>query len=224
MFVNIFTSENILFLLNGLKMSLIVASLSFIIGTLLGILNAAMKTSKSKVLNVIATIYVDIIRGTPMLLQILFLFLGLPMIYKAITGSVLRVNPYVIGTIAISINSGAYTTELIRSAINAIDKGQWEASKMLGFNNKQTMTLIILPQVFKNIIPPLVSELITLVKDSCLISTIGATELLYASQILGGNYYNYITPLLSASVMYLIVTSIISVLSKKLEKRLQIHD
>lgn len=205
-------------------MSLIVASLSFIFGTLLGIINAAMKISKSKVLNVIATLYVDIIRGTPMLLQILFLFLGLPLAYKTITGSIIRMNPYVTGTIAISINSGAYTTELIRSAINAIDKGQWEASEMLGFSKKQTMSLIILPQVFRNIIPPLVSELITLIKDSCLISTIGATELLYASQILGANYYNYITPLLTASAMYLIITSIISAISKKIEKRLRTHD
>lgn len=224
MLINIFSEENILFLLNGLKMSLVVASLSFVFGTLLGTLGAAMKISKSKVFNVIATVYVDIIRGTPMLLQILFLYLGLPLAYKTITGNIIRMNPYITGIVAISFNSGAYTTELIRGAIGAIDKGQWEASEVLGFTYKQTMSLIILPQAFKNIVPPLVSELITLIKDSCLISTIGATELLYSSQILGANYYNYITPLLSASVLYLIVTSIISKLSSKLEERLKQND
>ena len=224
MFVNIFTKANLLFLLNGLKMSLVVASLSFVFGLLLGTLGAAMKISKSKVLNTIATLYVDIIRGTPMLLQILFLYLGLPLAYRTITGNILRMNAYITGIIAISFNSGAYTTELIRGSIQAIDKGQWEACYTLGFDYKKTMTLVILPQAFKNIIPPLVSELITLIKDSCLVSTIGASELLYSAQILGSNYYNYITPLLTASVMYLIITSIISKISIDLEKRLQHND
>lgn len=224
MFVNIFTKDNIFFLLNGLKMSLVVASLSFIFGTLLGTLGAAMKISKSKILNIIATVYVDIIRGTPMLLQILFLYLGLPLIYKTITGDILRMNAYITGIVAISFNSGAYTTELIRGSIQAIDKGQWEACYTLGFDYKKTMTLVILPQAFRNIVPPLVSELITLIKDSCLISTIGAAELLYSAQILGSNYYNYITPLLTASIMYLLITSIISKLSNKLEKRLKYND
>lgn len=224
MFEKILTTQNLLYLLNGLKMSLIVASLSFVFGTLLGIVGAAMKISQNKFLRAIAKAYVDIIRGTPMLLQILFIYLGLPILYRRITGSILRINPYIAGTFAISFNSGAYTTELIRSSIQAIDKGQWEASKTLGLNKNQIMKLIILPQAFTNIIPPLVSELITLIKDSCLISTIGATELLYSSQILGANYYNYVGPLLIASLMYLVVTYIVSGLSSKLEKRLHQHD
>ena len=223
-FEKIFTKDNLLFMLNGAKMSLFVAALSFVFGTILGTIGAACRISKNKFLNFIGKVYVDIIRGTPMLLQILFLSLGLPLIYKTIFGTVLRMNPYVTGIIAISVNSGAYTTELIRSAIQAIDKGQWEACQILGLNYKQTMFKVILPQAFKNIVPPLVSELITLVKDSCLISTIGATELLYSAQILGANYYNYIVPLLLASLMYLIITYVISFLSNKLEKRLAVND
>ena len=123
MFEKILTAQNLLYLLNGLKMSLIVAALSFVFGTILGVIGAAMKISDSKILKFIANTYVDIIRGTPMLLQILFIYLGLPLLYRTITGSILRINPYVAGTFAISFNSGAYTTELIRSSIQAIDKG-----------------------------------------------------------------------------------------------------
>lgn len=223
-FEGLLTVENILFLLNGAKMSIIIATLSFVFGTMLGICGAAMKISNSKILRLIAKLYVDIIRGTPMLLQILFIYLGFPLIYKAITGNFIRLNPYVVGVIAISINSGAYTTELIRGGIQAIDKGQWEACQTLGLPYMLTMRKIILPQAFKNILPPLVSEFIVLIKDSCLISCIGAVELLQSSQILGARNYNYVVFLVAASFIYLIMTGFISFLATKVEKRLSLHD
>lgn len=218
------TIENVGYLLNGAKMSLFIALLSFTFGTMLGVVGAAMKISKNKLLQWISKIYVDFIRGTPMLLQILFLYLGFPLIYKAITGSFIRVNPYFVGIIAISINSGAYTTELIRGGIQSIDKGQWEACQTLGLSYGLTMRKIILPQAFKNILPPLVSEFIVLIKDSCLISCIGAVELLQSAQILGARYYNYVVFLVAASIIYLVMTSFVSFLANRLEKRLAAHD
>lgn len=109
---------------------------------------------------------------------------------RSITGNPFNPSVYLIGVVALSINSGAYTTELIRSAIQAVDAGQWEASRTLGLGYRQMMRFIILPQAFKRIIPPLVSEFITLIKDSSLLSTIGVVELLQSAKTIGTYTYN----------------------------------
>ena len=159
-----------------------------------------------------------------MMLQILFFYLGVPAIMRAITGTPINPSVYLIGIVAISINSGAYSTELIRSAIQAVDRGQWEASKSLGLSYGKMMRYIILPQAFKRIVPPLVSEFITLIKDSSLLSTIGVVELLQSAKVLGARFYNYVIPLLLASVVYLAMTLTISHFSKRLERRLAESD
>ena len=159
-----------------------------------------------------------------MLLQILVMFSVVPAIYTAITGSVLRINPILIGIIAMSINSGAYSAELIRSGINGVDKGQWEACETLGLSHWQMMKFVILPQAFKQIIPPIISEFITLIKDSSLISTIGAVELLYSAQSLGVTYFDTATPYLMAVIYYLIMTIGISFIGKKIEGKLAVSD
>lgn len=223
-FDRIFTPENLLFLVKGAFISLVIAALSLFIGLIFGILGASAKISKNKVLRALGNIYVEIIRGTPMLLQVLLLYTALPLIYTQLTGHIIRPDVYVIGVIAMSINSGAYTTELIRSGINGIDKGQWEAGESLGLNYGQTMRLIILPQAFKRIVPPLVSEFITLIKDSSLISTIGAVELLKAAQVVGGKYYDFMTPLCMAAILYLVMTLSISYVARKLERKLAESD
>jgi polar amino acid transport system permease protein len=220
----IFTSENLLFMLKGAGWSLILAIGALVIGCVIGIIFAAAKLSNSPFLRWIANIYVEIFRGTPMLLQILFFYLGVPVIYQRITGTRMNANPYIVGLIALSFNSGAYQTELIRSGIQGVDKGQWEACETLGIDYKTMMKEIILPQAFKQIIPPLVSEFIMLIKDSSLISNIGALELLYSAQVLGKKYYDYLDPLIIAAVMYLTMTVLISWLSKKLERRLAVSD
>ncbi len=222
--VQMITIENITLLLKGAMISLLIATCAFIFGTILGIIGASMRISKNKILRFIGKMYVEVIRGTPMLLQILFLYLGFPTFYTMITGNIIRVNPYVIGTIAISINSGAYATELIRGGILAIDKGQWEAAQTLGLPYGLTMRKIILPQAFKNILPPLVSEFIVLIKDSCLISVIGGVELLQQSRILGTTYYNYMVFLILASILYLMMTGLVSVIATKVEKRMMRYD
>ena len=220
----VLTSENLIFLLKGAGLSLAMAVLSLLIGLVLGTLGASAKISKNRILRCIGNVYVEIIRGTPMLLQILILFAVVPLIYMEITGERLVMNVFLIGVIAMGINSGAYVTELIRSGINGVDKGQWEACETLSLTRGQTMKLVILPQAFKRIVPPLVSEFVTLIKDSSLVSTIGVVELLKSAQVLGGNYADLMSPLIIAGVMYLIMTLSIAYLARHLERRLAESD
>ena len=208
----VFTLENILYLAKGALLSVAIAALSLLIGLVLGILGASGRRSKHKVPRAISFVYVTIIRGTPLL------------IYTAFTGHVLRINPIVIGMIALSINSGAYQTELLRSGINGVDKGQWEACETLGLSNWKTMKLVILPQAFKRVVPPLISEFITLIKDSSLISCIGAVELLKGAQVIGAEYYDVMSPYMLAAIFYLIMTCIVSCIGNKVEKRLAVSD
>ena len=188
------------------------------------ILEKKEKRSKYKIFRIIGNVYVEVIRGTPMLLQILILFSVIPSIYTAFTGNVLRINVFLMGAIAMSINSGAYSTELIRSGINGVDKGQWEACETLGLSYKQTMRLVILPQAFKRIIPPMISEFITLIKDSSLISCIGAVELLKGAQIIGAQYFDVMSPYMLAAIFYLVMTCVVSMIGMKVEKRLSVSD
>ncbi len=221
---SILTLENISYLGYGAIISLLIALVAVAGGILIGTLIAILKLSKNKVLRIIANIYIEIVRGTPMLLQILFFYLGIPVLYQLIVGSPLRVNIYVCGILAMALNSGAYCAELIRSAIEGIDKGQREAGITLNLSEATIMRKIILPQAIRRIVPPLVSEFITLIKDSSLLGTIGVMELLNRAKIIGANNYNYLVPLVIASIFYLVMTICISYLAKNLERRLAVYD
>ena len=220
----IFTAENLLYMLKGAGFSMLIAVCALIGGSVLGLLAATLKMSKHKLPKIVANIYVEVIRGTPMMLQILMLYLCGPVVTKALFGYVYTPNPLVIGTIAVAINSGAYTSELFRSAIQAVDKGQWEAARTIGLSYRQTMQEVILPQAFKRILPPYINEFIVLIKDSSLLASIGTIELLHSAEVLGARYYNYLAPLLCATVMYLIMTMTISYFARKLERRLAESD
>lgn len=221
---SIITWDVFLYLLKGAGLSLLIAVISVFFGTILGTLGAAAKLSKNKIINLLANVYVEVIRGTPMMMQITFAYLAMPAIISLIFGKSVRFNPLITGIVAISLNSGAYTTELIRSGINGVDRGQFEAADTLGLTYRQKMTMVILPQAFKNILPPLVSEFVTLIKDSSLLSTIGVVELMKSATTVGANFYAYIPPLTVASGIYLVLNLIISYASKKLEKRLALSD
>ncbi len=216
----ILTLDNILFLLKGTGVSLLIALCVIFFASIIGTLGAAAKQSRYKILRGVTQVYVQLIRGTPMMLQILFFYLAGPVIWKAVFGYVITPNPIIVGIIAMSINSGAYSIELIRSAIASIDKGQWEASRALGLSYWKMMRHVILPQAFRRILPPFISEFVTMIKDSSLISTIGGVELLRSAQRLGSQYYDYITPLLAAAAIYLVVTIVITHFATKLERKL----
>ena len=219
-FERIFTPENMQFMVKGAGYSLLVAICALAGGSVLGLLAAMARMGKNKIARAIANVYVEVIRGTPMMLQILLLYLGGPVITRTLFHYVFTPNPILVGTIAIAINSGAYSTELFRSAIQSVDKGQWEAAKTIGLTHKQTLREIILPQAFKRILPPYINEFIVLIKDSSLLSTIGAAELLQRADVLGAKFYNYLLPLLFATVAYLVLTLSISYFDRRLERRL----
>ena len=224
LFLKIASKGTIEYMLLGAGTSLLVAICALVFGSILGLIAAAFKMSRFKVLRTIATIYVEVFRGTPMMLQIMIFYLCGPIFTSVLFGFVYTPNPILVGILAVSINSGAYTTELFRSAIQSIDKGQWEASKTIGLNYFETMRYVILPQALKRILPPFVNEFIVLIKDSSLLSTIGAVELLQTATVIGGKYYNYLIPLTMAAVMYLVMTLTISYFARKLERRLAESD
>ncbi|MDO4941080.1 MAG: amino acid ABC transporter permease [Erysipelotrichaceae bacterium] len=223
-FAEIFTLDYFKYLFGCAKLSLILAICSVFFGTLFGTLLAACKISRNKFLRGFATVYIDIIRGTPMLLQLMLFYFGLPQLVPGYGNMAFSTQVLITGIIGMSFNSSAYSAELIRSGIESIDKGQWEAALSLGLSRRKAMTLIILPQAFKRIIPPMVSEFITLIKDSSLLSSFGAVELLMGAKTIGAKYYSYIIPLCMAGLIYLLMTSVVSFLSRKLERKLNEND
>ncbi len=220
----ILTPENLEFMIKGAGYSLAIAICALLGGSVLGLLAAAAKMSHFRILRAISNAYCEVFRGTPMLLQIMLLYLAGPVLTKTLLDFVYTPNPYVVGAVAIAINSGAYETELFRSVIQAVDKGQWEASHTIGLTYIQTMRYVILPQAFRRVIPPFINEFIVLIKDSSLLSTIGAIELLRSAQILTSNYYNFFVPYTAAAVMYLVMTVTISNLARSVERRLAESD
>ena len=192
-----------------LKVSLI----ALLIGLLLGIVICLAKISTIKVLNVLATIYVEVIRNTPILVQIMIIYFALPEVGISFT-------PFMSAIIALSINSGAYVSEIFRSGILAIDKGQMEAGRSLGLSYFQTMKFIILPQALKNSLPALGNEFISLVKESSIVYFVGVADIMFAANTVKTATYETFGPYLIAAAIYFIITSVLSFLVKRLEKKL----
>lgn len=192
-----------------LKVSLI----ALLIGLLLGIVICLAKISTIKVLNVLATIYVEVIRNTPILVQIMIIYFALPEVGISFT-------PFMSAIIALSINSGAYVSEIFRSGILAIDKGQMEAGRSLGLSYFQTMKFIILQQALKNSLPALGNEFISLVKESSIVYFVGVADIMFAANTVKNATYETFGPYLIAAAIYFIITSVLSFLVKRLEKKL----
>lgn len=207
--------------LTGLKTTLLVTVLALCIGVVLGLLIALIRstheqTGKLKLLNIVARVYLTIIRGTPSMIQILFF-------YSVIFATV-NLNNIVIGGIAFGINSGAYVAEIFRSGIMSVDKGQTEAGRNLGLNSAQTMRLIIIPQAFKNVLPALINEMIVLLKETAIIGYIGTIDITKAATLVQSRTYDALVPLLSAAIFYLILVMILTYFMGKLERRLRKSD
>lgn len=207
--------------LTGLKTTLLVTVLALCIGVVLGLLIALIRstheqTGKLKLLNIVARVYLTIIRGTPSMIQILFF-------YSVIFATV-NLNNIVIGGIAFGINSGAYVAEIFRSGIMSVDKGQTEAGRSLGLNSAQTMRLIIIPQAFKNVLPALINEMIVLLKETAIIGYIGTIDITKAATLVQSRTYDALVPLLSAAIFYPILVMILTYFMGKLERRLRKSD
>lgn len=208
---------------NGVVVTLLISACVVSIGTVLGVLAGLAQTTKIKALKWLVNVYVWIFRGTPMVVQIMiaFAFLhfdNLPTVgFGVLSLDFTRLVP---GILVIGLNSGAYISEVVRAGIEAIPKGQIEAAYSLGIRPLKTMRYVILPQAFKNILPALGNEFITIVKDSSLLQTIGVMELWSGAQSVASATYLPLSPLLFAASYYLIVTTILSLLLKKLEAKL----
>lgn len=188
------------------------------IGFFLGLITSMCRLSKVKILEIIAVCYINIIRGTPMLVQIFLIYFALP----AIIG--VRINPFVAAVAACSINSGAYVSEIFRAGIQSVDKGQMEAGRSLGLSWMQTMRYIIIPQAFKRVIPPLGNEFIQMTKETSLVSVIGFEELTRRGQLIIAKTYGTFEIWLTVAAIYLIMTLTIARLVSFLEKRFATDD
>ena len=205
-------------LLVGAGVTIKITALSVALGVVIGLFVGIARISRITILRVLAAIYVDFFRGTPLLVQIFLVYFALPVI----TGQ--RVDPFVAAIGSCGINSGAYVAEIFRAGIQSIDKGQMEAGRSLGMTWVQTMRYIIVPQAFKRVIPPLGNEFIALLKDSSLVSVIGFEELTRRGQLIIAKTYGSLEIWISVAVIYLAMTLTISRFVAYLERRYKTDD
>lgn len=200
--------------IRGVGITLALTLVGYIGGFVLGLFVGMGKLSKKKWIYYPSKLYVDFFRGTPLLVQILLIHLAL---IPAIFGHSL--GYFVSGALALVLNSAAYNAEIIRAGIQSIEKGQTEAARSLGMNSKTAMRLIILPQAFRRMIPPLGNELIALLKDSSLVTVIAASDILYAGKIVAGAYNRFWEPYITVAILYLLLTFVFGKIITYVEKR-----
>lgn len=201
------------YLLKGLYMTILISVLSIVFSLVIGLIACFMRMSKYAVLRYPATIYVNLIRGTPILIQILFIYFGAP------TALDIHLSAFTAGLIAISLNIGAYNTEIFRGGIESIGKGQMEAGRSLGFSYAQTMALIILPQAVRRMIPSFVNQLTHAIKDTSMLSVIGIAELTMVGQSIYAMNFRSFEILTMVGLFYFITIYTVSFISTKMERR-----
>ena len=206
------------YFLHGVGYTILLSFLGVVAGALIGCFLALMKLSNSKIFKSIASVYIEFIRGTPLLVQVFLVYFGT----TAVLG--LDLSALICGIIALIINCSAYIAEIIRAGINAVDNGQMEAARSLGLNKSQAMTKVILPQAIKNILPALGNEFVTVIKESSIVSVIGVSELMFNAQVVQGASFDPFTPLLVAAVLYFILTFTLSRVMYFAERRFSVSD
>ena len=216
--LNFITDNRWEYIWDGLGVTLKVTLLSGIVGTLIGFLIAAVrstydKTGKLKFLNMLCNLYLTVIRGTPVVVLLLI-------IYFVVFGSV-KIDKTLVAILAFGINSGAYVAEIFRSGIMSIDAGQFEAGRSLGFNYSQTMWYIIMPQAFKNVLPALCNEFIALLKETSVAGYIALQDLTKGGDIIRSRTYDAFMPLIAVALIYLLMVIIFTKLVELLERRLR---
>ena len=215
------TDNRYLAYLSGLKITALISIFAILIGIVLGLLAAVGKVAaghnkKLWPIGAICNIYTTVIRGTPVMVQLLIIY---NLIFTAPD-----TNEIVVGAVCFGINSGAYVAEIIRAGIESIDRGQMEAGRSLGLNYIQTMRLIIVPQAIKNILPAIGNELIVLIKETSVAGVIAVTDLTKAAQYVGSVTFDILTPLLIAAAIYLVITLVLTRLLRMMERRLAQSD
>lgn len=220
-YLNFIKDDRYMWLVDGLKTTLIITFFAAILGVILGFIVAIIRSAHDKsghfkILNAVCRVYLTVIRGTPTMIQLLIMNF---VIFGAVS-----INKVIVGSLAFGINSGAYVAEIVRSGIMSIDQGQTEAGRSLGLNFSQTMRLIIIPQAFKNVLPALVNEFIVLIKETSIIGYIGMMDLTKGAMLIQSRTFNAFWPLLAAAVIYLVLVMFLTFLMNKLERRLRTNE
>ena len=208
------------FILGGIPITIMVSTVSIAVAIVFAVLGALGRLSARPVVYGLASFYVSLVRGTPLIVQILFIYLALPQIWEGFAG----VPTIVLGTFALAFNYGAYMTEVFRAGIQAIPRGQLEAAAALGMTDGLTMRRIILPQAIRIVTPAIGNEFIAMIKDSALVSLLGVQELLWRAQRVGTQNFRALEALLVAALVYWILTIVFSILQDRLEKRMAESD
>ncbi|KRM07117.1 transporter subunit membrane component of ABC superfamily [Liquorilactobacillus ghanensis DSM 18630] len=211
-----FTLSKLPTMLTASLMTIELTVLSLIFGTILAVIIAFMRISKNKLIKNIARFYLWIFRGTPLILQLFFLYYALP------TWGI-TLSPFAAAVIGLSLNSAAYTAEIVRGGIISIHEGQYEAANVLGMTYRQTMFEIILPQTIRNILPAMGNQFIGMLKDTSLVSTIAMVELMRQAQLVGSATFKYTEVYITAALIYLLLTSVFSYVFSKMESKLSIY-
>ena len=217
-----FLSDYYMYFIDGIKLTLFISLISVFLGTLFGIVLYAMKKSKFTILKinifkVLSSAYIEVVRGTPLYLQIMIVYYGADQIFN------LDMPAIASGILAISLNSAAYVSELIRAGIEAVDKGQLEAARSLGMNYSKAMLLVIIPQAIKNILPAIGNEFIAVIKESSMASTIGVAELMYAANKVTGRIFRSFEPLIISAICYFVLTYTLGRVIKYIERRMNTY-
>ena len=212
--------------IQGTIVTIVLSLVTVVLGSIFGLTAAMMKQSRYKPLRLLADLYTQLIRGTPMLVQLLIWLYALPQIgikFPALPflGNVYGSREFITAVIALSINSGAYVCELLRGGLQSIDKGQMEAGLSLGLSRRQTMQKIIVPQAIKVILPGLGNEFITMIKESAIVSTVGIFDVTYSSNIIKASTYSTFEPLIVVAMIYLFLTLITTKLMGLMERKLK---
>jgi polar amino acid transport system permease protein len=203
-------------MLDGLRMTIYISALSIVFGTMMGLVGALAKVSRLAPLRALASVYVEWIRNTPLLIQIMFIYFGL--------GVFIPFSPLTASVFALSLFSGAYITEIVRAGIQSIHKGQREAALTLGMTERQAMFLVILPQATRRILPPLVGQFISLTKDSSLVSVIAVTELAYVAKNIVAETFRAFEVWLAIAAFYFVLSYAMSRAVRSLELRMARSD
>jgi len=206
-------------LLRGARVTIALTVLAVGAGLVISLFLALGKMSKNRVINKICSAYVFFFRGTPLLMQLYFVYYALPMIIPAFTIN----SRFLAAFIAFSLNSGAYCAEIIRAAIQSIDKGQFEASRALGLSYAQTMRLVIIPQSIRRLIPPVGNEFIMMLKDASLVSMIALVDITKATRNIEGSTRSALV-YIPAMILYLIITAVFSFIFRKAENKHSVYE
>ncbi|ANS74602.1 arginine ABC transporter permease [Paenibacillus yonginensis] len=206
------------YFLKGLEFTLLLAAISVVGGFIVGILISLLRMSRWSILRFIGTAWVEILRGTPMIVQLFIVHYGLATTFN------IKFTPFESGSITLILNSSAYLAEIFRAGIQGVDKGQTEAARSLGMSGGMTMRYIILPQALKSVLPAIGNEFVTIIKESSIVYVIGLAEIMYQTNTIITITYDGMTPYLVAALMYFILTFTLSKILNKLERKLSNRD